>query len=64
VVLPWLASAWFFDYGWDEEEGGPWCEAREEERSGFLHCAAHDTTVSNFGRNDIFGGEEDKRPFD
>jgi hypothetical protein len=21
VVLPWLASAWFFDYGWDEEEG-------------------------------------------
>jgi hypothetical protein len=21
-----------------------------------LHCAAHDTTVSSFGRNDIFGG--------
>jgi hypothetical protein len=25
-------------------------------RSGFLHCAAHDETVSDFGRNDDFLG--------
>jgi hypothetical protein len=23
-----------------------------QQRSGFLHCAAHDETVSSFGRND------------
>ena len=33
-------------------------------RSGFLHCAAHDETVSSFGRNDVFcwvGRDKDDR---
>jgi len=29
-------------------------------RSRFLHCAAHDETVSSFGRNDSFCGWEEK----
>jgi hypothetical protein len=29
---------------------------RRRERSGFLRCAAHDKTVSSFGRNDEFVG--------
>src|SRR5260370_42029790 len=38
----------------DGKGSARWLERGSRWRSGFLHCAAHDKTVSSFGRNDGF----------